>query len=147
MLEDVYEKIRQICGVDQNSIGHRLFQIGRTFIIVSLGRYFSRSYSLKYAFRFFRDTLTGWKDLSFLLDGTLLTLDLDTANWFLLIIAVMVLLFVDVIHEKNIHIRETLAQQHPLFRWAVYTVAILSILIFGIYGPGYDASSFIYEQF
>ncbi len=147
MFEDVYEKARQICGFDQNSIGHRIFQIGRTFIIVSLGRYFSRAYSFKYAVRFFKDTLVDWKDLSFLLNGTLKELGLDTANWILLFIAVLVLFFVDYIHEKNVHIRETLAQQHPLFRWAIYTIAILSILIFGIYGPGYDAASFIYEQF
>ena len=147
MFDELYEKARQIGGFDVNSIGHRLFQIGRTFILISLGRYFSRAYSLKYAVRFFRDTLTGWKDLSFLLNGTLQKLGLDTANWILLLFAILVLFLVDYIHEKGIHIREVLAQQHPFFRWMIYTIAILSILIFGIYGPGYDAASFIYEQF
>ncbi len=147
MFEELYEKIRQIGGFDINSIGHRLFQMGRTFVLISLGRYFSRAYSFKYAIRFFKDTFVNWKDLSFLLDGTLKKLGLDTANWILLLFAILVLFLVDYMHEKDVHIRETVAVQHPLFRWAVYTIAILSILIFGIYGPGYDAASFIYEQF
>ena len=147
MFGELYEKIRKFCGFDMNTIGYRLFQIGRTFVIVSLGRYFSRAYSLKYAMRFFRDTMNGWQDLSFLVNGTLQKLGLDTANWILLFIAILVLLLVDFIHEKDIHIREVLAQQHPLFRWIVYTIVILSILIFGVDGPEYDASGFIDAQF
>lgn len=147
MFGELYEKIRKFCGFDMNTIGYRLFQIGRTFVIVSLGRYFSRAYSLKYAVRFFRDTMNGWQDLSFLVNGTLQKLGLDTANWILLFIAILVLLLVDFIHEKDIHIREVVALQHPLFRWIVYTIVILSILIFGVYGPEYDVSGFIYAQF
>jgi hypothetical protein len=44
-------------------------------------------------------------------------------------------------------VRELLSKQNIVFRWAVIYIAIFSILIFGIYGPGFDASSFVYMQF
>ena len=60
---------------------------------------------------------------------------------------ILVLFLVDYVHEKGIHIRETIAKQHIVFRWLIYYAAILAILIFGIYGPAYNASSFIYGNF
>ncbi|MDY3873122.1 MAG: hypothetical protein SOZ30_08150 [Roseburia lenta] len=32
-------------------------------------------------------------------------------------------------------------------RWILYLVLLFAVLICGVYGPGYDASSFIYGQF
>ena len=34
-----------------------------------------------------------------------------------------------------------------IFRWLIYIGAVLVILIFGLYGPRYDAASFIYKGF
>lgn len=147
LLEEVYAKGRGLLGVIEDSSVHHIVEIVRTFIVVSFGRYFPRAYSLKYAIYFMRDTFVSWNDLSFLIDGSLKRMGLNTANWFLLLAALLVLLAVDLMHERGIHIREELAKQHPLIQWAVLMAAILSILIFGIYGPEYDAASFIYEQF
>lgn len=147
MLEEVYEKVRRLIGIDENSFGHRSFQMLRTFVIISFGRYFSRSLSLKYALRFFYNTFINRNDYSFLLNGSLKKLGLDTANWILLGLSIIILLFVDYLHEHDIHIRRFVAKQHIAFRWFVYWVAIMAILIFGIYGPAYDAASFIYQNF
>ena len=62
------------------------------------------------------------------------------------VFAVLILLAVDILQE-HIKIRETLAKQNIVFRWAVIFAGLFIVLIFGMYGPGYDASSFIYEQF
>jgi hypothetical protein len=32
-------------------------------------------------------------------------------------------------------------------RWAVYIGAIVFLVLFGVYGPGYEAADFIYQQF
>ena len=32
-------------------------------------------------------------------------------------------------------------------RWTLYLCAVLTVLIFGIYGPGYNARAFTYFQF
>ena len=147
LLEEFYEKVRQLLGFSEEMVCHRLFQMFRTFIIVSLARYFSAALSFSDAIHFYNDTFTSFWDLSYFLDGTLQKLGMDTANWVLLLLTIIFLLLVDYLHEKNVHIREVIAVQHPAYRWFIYTVAVLSILIFGIYGPSYNATAFIYEQF
>ena len=87
------------------------------------------------------------RDLSFLTNGSFIELGLDTANWFLLLFAAAVLFYVDYLHEEGIQIRETIAKQHLIFRWVIYYAAVFAVLIFGVWGPGYDTKSFIYEQF
>jgi D-alanyl-lipoteichoic acid acyltransferase DltB (MBOAT superfamily) len=43
--------------------------------------------------------------------------------------------------------RQWLAKQNAAIRWSIYYLLIFIILIFGIYGPGYSESQFIYFQF
>ena len=63
-----------------------------------------------------------------------------------MVLSVFVLLVVDMLQEK-IQIRETLAKQNIIFRWIIIFAGLFAVILFGIYGPGYDAASFIYEQF
>ena len=49
--------------------------------------------------------------------------------------------------ENGMKIRETLAKQNIFFRWALVLLLIAFILIFGVYGPDYNASDFIYGRF
>lgn len=37
--------------------------------------------------------------------------------------------------------------KHPALSAALVCCMLMSVLLFGIYGPGYDASQFIYDQF
>ncbi len=80
-------------------------------------------------------------------DGTLYTLGLDRPNFNLLFISIVILAIVDIIQEKGVKIRETIARQNIIIRWVIYYAGIFSIIIFGMYGPGYDATSFIYQRF
>ena len=43
--------------------------------------------------------------------------------------------------------REYIDKKPMLIRWAVYLALFLAVLILGVYGPGYDASVFIYREF
>ena len=43
--------------------------------------------------------------------------------------------------------REKLDAQPLLFRWVVYYLLVMSVIIFGIYGNAYDASAFVYGGF
>lgn len=147
LLEDVYAWMRKKLGVDGETITWRAFRIARTFVVVSFGRYFSRADGLRTALSMLKRTFIHWNDLSFLTDGTLLTLRLDTANWVLLLLCVIGLFCVDCVHEREISFREIIARQPLIFRWGIYIAAVLAILIFGIYGPGYNAADFIYQGF
>ena len=43
--------------------------------------------------------------------------------------------------------REMLARKPLPLRWIVFLLALAAVLAAGIYGPGYDASAFIYRGF
>lgn len=147
LLAEVYDKARNACRIDAESFTWRLFQMVRTFLLCSVGRIFSRAPQLETAMGMFRAMFKNWRDLSFLVDGTLVELGLDSANWILLAMAVAVLFAVDYLHEKDVRIREAIGRQNIIFRWIIYWSAILILLVFGIYGPAYSAAGFIYEQF
>ena len=147
LLDDKYEAWKAKLHIDNDSAAWRFFQMFRTFILCSFFRFFSRSKSVSQSFAMMGSVSVGFFDWSFITDGQLLNLGLDTQNWVVLLIAIGVLLAVDIIHERGISIREEIAKQGIVARWIIYLVAFTIPLIFGIYGSGYDSSAFIYQQF
>lgn len=147
LLTDVYVAVRKKLRIPEQSASWRFFQIFRTFILVSMGRFFSRAADLSAALDMFKRMWTDWYDLSPLFNGSMTELNLDTGNWLVLIAGIVLLLVVDSLHERDIHIREHIAQQNIIFRWSIYYAACILLAIFGIYGPGFDSASFIYAQF
>ena len=83
----------------------------------------------------------------FCLDGTIFALGLNGRNMFVLFIAVLILFAVSCLQESGMKMRETIAKQNLLFRWMLYVGCIAVILIFGIYGPEFSTSEFIYQAF
>ena len=57
------------------------------------------------------------------------------------------LLVIGILQESGMKIRETLAKQNLIFRWGLIIALLVGVMIFGIYGPEYDASAFIYGRF
>ena len=147
LLDDKYEALKARLHIENEAFGWKFFQMVRTFFLCSVGRFFSRSRSVSQAFAMMGAAATGFFDFSCIVDGTLLTLGLNTANWVVLFVSILVLLVVDIVHEQGISIRELIASQGIVFRWAIYLIALAIPLIFGIYGTGYESASFIYQQF
>ena len=57
------------------------------------------------------------------------------------------LLIYGVLEEHNIKVIEELNNNKLWVRYLIYLTIIFMIIIFGIYGPGYNPSDFIYGQF
>lgn len=146
LFQPLYTKGKALFRVDEKRRSWKLFQMFRTIFAVTLGRYFIHANSTQSAIYMMKATVSSFNPWIFM-DGSLYNLGLDSANFNLLLFAIAVLFFVDYIRERGVHIRETIARQNIVLRWTVYFVAIFSIIIFGMYGPGYDASSFIYQNF
>ena len=43
--------------------------------------------------------------------------------------------------------RSVIEKQHCLCQVAVVALGVLTVLLLGVYGPGFEASNFIYSQF
>jgi len=65
----------------------------------------------------------------------------------ILLISILILLIVDICHEKRICFSAKLAEQEIWFKIIAYDIVIFFILVVGIYGAGYDVTKFIYSQF
>ena len=147
LLEDVYSSARKRMRVKEESFSWNFFRMVRTFILCSIGRFFSRADTAKAAFFMIGASFKEVRNIAFFVDKTLIGLGLQTSDWILLCIMIMILIGVDIAHEKGIQIRQAISEQGVLFRWIVYYVAIFAVLILGMYGPGYDSAAFIYQKF
>ena len=110
-----------------------------TFALVTVAWVFFRAESTAQAVGFLARMAT---HLSLSLDG-ITGLGLDWKDLLAAGAAVLVLLIADLLGQKGSVRDRILALPLPA-RWAVYYLAVFSILIFGIYGGNYDPSQFIY---
>lgn len=145
LLEPYYPIVIKKLRINSNCFSWRIFQILRTSFLVVIGMYFSRGQGLKNALKMLVSTFTVWNP-AILFDGTLLTLGLDGKDLVAVIAGAFVLLAVSLLQRRKC-VREILEGQNLVFRWIMLMGLIFAIIIFGKYGPGYDASTFIYERF
>lgn len=124
----------------------RLFQMVRTTCIFGGGRFLTRPGSLHASWYAFRSILTTYNPEIFF-NKTLYQFGLDKDNIFLLAAAILVFGLVGILQERGVKIRDTLEKQNLAFRWLIYLAAVFSILVFGVYGPGYDAADFVYMAY
>ena len=65
----------------------------------------------------------------------------------LTILGLLFLVGVDICEYRDVDIKGKILSQGLWLRWLVSIAGVLLVLICGIWGPGYDAASFIYQQF
>jgi hypothetical protein len=118
----------------------------RTFFLCSLGRFFSGGLSLKSALRMMKSFFTVWNP-QVLTDGTFLEMGLTRRDWLVVLVMVIIMIIVGVIQERGTRLRKAIADMPLPLRWSIYIGAIVFVVLFGSYGPGYVASDFVYQQF
>ena len=84
---------------------------------------------------------------SVLFDGGVFRLGLDAKDFNVLIAAFAVLLFTSICKYRRFSLTQWLEKQGLWLQWAIYLAGLFFVLIYGVYGPGYDASAFIYFRF
>ncbi len=145
ILTPTRDKVVEAFKIDRESFSHRLLKIIVTFMLVNIGWIFFRAPSFSVAMYMITKM---WKPtLWTFTDGTLFNLGLAEADVRLLGLALIVLTIVDVLNLKGISIRETITKQSLWLRWVIYIVAFIFVVTCGVWGPGYDAASFIYSSF
>lgn len=145
LTEGVRHWIYDKCSVDRNSFSYRFGQRLITFVLVNISWVVFRADGCVAAWKMLKSAVTVYNPWV-LADGSILKLGLDGKDWNVMIFSLAVLLIVSLLQGK-IHIRETLEKQTFWFRYSVYLLAIIGLLVFGIYGPGFDAAQFLYMQF
>ncbi len=76
-----------------------------------------------------------------------LSLGLSALDYGILAAAIVLIFFVSLTQERKGSVRELLWQKPALLRQSLYFLLLVVVLLMGIYGIGYNASNFIYNQF
>ncbi len=139
-------KLTKKLNIDTKSMSWEVFRMIRTFLIFCGGRLLTMPNDLRASVHILKRMVFDF-NIGTLFDHSILDLELNIYNWILVILAILLVWYVECQEEKGIVMRKKIARYNIVFRWTLYYALIFSIVIFGIYGPGYDASSFVYMNF
>ncbi len=133
--------------IDTDSKEWHLFRKFRTFCLFVISRFMTIPGDFKVTLEVWRKIFSikfyPWE----LVDGTIFNMGLNRPNFVAAIIFLGVLYCVSRYEENGGSGRDWIAQRQIVARWAIYYGLLFTILIFGIYGPGYNASDFVYMKF
>ena len=117
-----------------------------TFLMVDFAWLFFRADSLKHAYGLIVKMITDFNLLSILNREMAISTGMEIVDIIVLVLALVVLVVVDFSGERVCY-RKKIVQAPLWVRWIIFYAAIFVILIFGYYGPGFEAGQFIYVQF
>lgn len=126
---------------DLDSFSGKLVKICVTFALVDIAWVFFASNSVSHAIGIFQQMFKVFQTSS------LMGIGLDSGNWAVLIMGIVILFVVDLMHEKGKGIFEIMERQMLWYRWGLYLGLIWGTIMLGVYGITYDTSQFIYFQF
>lgn len=145
-LDPVRDKLVKVFHLNRDSLGHKLIHVVGTFVLIDFSWIFFRANGIKDSLAIIKSIITV-RNPWILFDGSIYNCGLDIKNFRLMIGCIGILLFADFCKYRNIVIRYVIIKQDYWFKCVFIAAAVLFLLIFGIYGPSYDAGKFIYFQF
>ena len=129
-----------------DSLAHQVVQTVLTFCLVDFAWIFFNAADIQTACGFVGRMVTTLH-LSNLFGGALFQLGLSAVEMHVLVAALVVQFAVSLCTYRGICVRDILCRQGFVWQDVVILTGIFIVLIFGIYGPAYNAANFIYMQF
>lgn len=145
IIEQCLGKLR-LFSIKNKEYSYNLLRRTINFLVMTFTWVFFRADSLDMALGIVRNIFKGC-NMWVIFDGTLLKFGLLFTDWIILILGIIILFWFDVKHENGYHIRQMLYRQDIWFRWIIYVGITMAILLFGVYGPQFSATDFIYFQY
>lgn len=146
MTYDIKSKTEQKFKINTECWSYRFAKIVVTFILVDFAWIFFCANSMSSALAIISRIISNFNlGQALLCQEVFLGLDLNL--FYILLFEIMILFLVDLLHEKNISVVAWLDKQNVGFRWGIYLIAVLLVMLGVIYNYGTNASMFIYSQF
>lgn len=126
-----------------DTTGYRLFRMIRTYFLFTIGRIITLDHAAELLQRIPEKFLPGA-----LFDRTsLFQYGVSERHFRVLLLAIGLMWLISFYEEKKGSVREAVAALPLPMRWICYYGLVLFVVLFGYYGPGFDAAAFIYMQF
>ena len=139
-------KLSELLHIDRQSLGVKLVQIPVTFLLFAFSLIFFRSDTVGEALAVI-SSIIHVRNPWILFDGSLMLHDYDGAMVLPMTFFMGALLFSDIRKQRGIAVRKIILRQDAWFRWLVFAVSTATVLLFGVWGPGFSEANFIYFQF
>ena len=147
LLKPVFDWVLAKLRINAQSFAYGVFQMFRTFLVVLVGYVFDVAPNFSQAMNTFKIALfdqsfsKGWSQIS--------ELGLQKYEYAIIAFGMLVVFVASVIQERHSSttIREMLDRKPFALRGFVIFAGVMLVLVFGIYGPGYDPAAFVYMQF
>lgn len=143
--EGKFKKIEAALHINTKAASWRILQHIRIFFIFMGGRLLTAPGTLENTVIAAKQMFSQFNIWVFF-DSSLYSMGLDRPNFMLLLITIVVLWAVSMLQSRG-SVREIIAGQNIVIRWLIYYLLFFSIIVFGEYGPGFDAASFVYMNF
>ena len=143
LLKPYYEIWAAKCHINTQSKGWKVVQIIRTFILVNIGWLFDACATAELSFKALSRIFYEF-NFGVLSDGSLLKMGLNMRDWYVLIVAVIILFITSVMKEKGINLRDFVAEKPLVVRWLIYLCLVFVTAPFGYVGT---TTEFMYAQF
>ena len=143
IIEDIRDRIKKrfICDHKERKERFRGIRVCINFLFICFTLIFFASDSVHMAVDIIIRMFT--RPVTFVMSG----FGIDTTDWIVLIGALIILISTDIIHELGISVTAFVNRQNLIIRLIAYTGLVWTVILFGIYGTGYDTGQFIYFQF
>lgn len=143
---DFRKRILEKCGVDRKCFSYRFFAGLGTFLLVDFSWLFFCADDLKSAIGMLRQAKAN-PGMNRLFPAMLSTLGVDVQTAVVVMLAILALVLFDRMQRKNMDMLGLILKQGAAFRYVIYGVLLLTIMMFGVYGYEYAQTAFIYFQF
>jgi len=139
-----FEKIEIILHINTTAPTWKWFQVLRTTMIFIIGKMISAQNTLYDVKIIIYGIIknTHFSDL-----GILGSLNPSRIDGVIIILGILFLFMVSCVQENGIHIRDSISKWNAVPRWVFYCFSLIILLLIGMYGSGYDTSTFAYQFF
>ena len=138
------EKVYKFLHIKTDVFSFKLYQTIRTFLLFTFALVFFRATSVTNAFELIKNMFVF--DLRNINDALISFNGLDMPDMIILAISMISIFIVEIINQNG-DILEKLFEQNLLFRFLIIFSLLFAVIIFAYYGPGFDSTTFIYNDF
>ena len=145
LLERPLEIVSEKLHFSIDGIPFRIFRFVKLFFIVIIGEMLFTADTLTEGFRMLHSIFTNfslrslWANKSFF--------GMSGYEYIVVFFAVLVVLIYNTMREFRIPFEEKFAKLPEAVRWCGWLLLLFAVIMFGAYGPGYDAVAMIYAGF
>jgi len=146
LLEPAYKSWNEKHAALASSRGFYVFRVLRTFVVVNIGWFFDRSVRLGDAFRMIGSLFTQFSAQP-LTAEFFAEAGLAAPEAAVLLCALAIVFAVSLLAERGVNVRAGIVSMPYLLRLCLMLAACCAVMVFGVWGSGYDATAFIYNAF